>query len=59
MLRPRLESAGDLLEFERLYHIPGIEVLKMLQAHTAVIPRRHLPHVILQAPETGRSAVPL
>lgn len=39
VLLPGLKSTGDLLEFERLHHIPSFDILKILQAHAALILR--------------------
>jgi hypothetical protein len=56
-LRPGLESASNLFDFKHFHHIPGFDILKILQAYTTLIPRHHFPHVILEALQTGHAAL--
>src|SRR5262245_19581398 len=53
----RREASGDLLDLVRLDHVPDLQVLIVLEARAALVARRHLAHVLLEAAEAADLAV--
>src|SRR5262245_214968 len=57
-MRSRSERAGDFLHFEDLELVLFLDVVVALQAQTALEPRLHFAHVVLEALERRQLAGP-